>query len=118
MKFAVFLIIISALQAQAFSANSQSISVNARQTEIRKVLKDIERQSDFRFLYNYELKDLKKKVDVKADESSLPGVLDKVFAGSDLTYKMLNNNLVVVLSTNADENQAVRVTGTVTGASN
>jgi TonB-linked SusC/RagA family outer membrane protein len=118
MKFSVFLIVISALQAQAFTANSQSISVNARQTEIRKVLKDIERQSDFRFLYNYELRDLKKKVDVQTDNVSLPNVLDQVFAGSDLTYKMLNNNLVVVLSTNADENQAVRVTGTVTGASN
>src|SRR6185503_3496880 len=115
MKLAIFLILISALQVHAFDANGQSISINAKQTEIRKVLTDIERQSNYRFLYNYDLKGLRKKVDLNAEKLSINDVLSQVFDNSGLTYKILDNNLVVVLSQNEDENKEIRVTGKVTG---
>jgi len=71
--------------------------------DIAKVLSAIEKETDFSFLYNYELKSLNKKVDFIADDLSLGKALDKLFAGNDLTYKMVNENLVVILS--ADEGE-------------
>jgi TonB-linked SusC/RagA family outer membrane protein len=115
MKLAIFLILISTFQARAFNANGQSLSINARQTEIRKVLNDIERQSHYRFLYDYDLKGLRKKIDLAAQNLSLKEALDKVFEGSGLKYKTLDNDLVVVLSENEEENKEIRVTGKVTG---
>jgi TonB-linked SusC/RagA family outer membrane protein len=41
--------------------------------------------------------------------------LGQVFENSGLTYKILDNNLVVVLSENEAENKEIRVTGKVTG---
>ena len=118
MKLVIFFIMISALQAHAFNANGQSITVNAKQTEIRKILNDIERQTNFRFLYNYDLKGLRKKIDIAAENLPVTNVLEKVFEGSELTYKVLNNNLVVVLSVNEEENKEIRVTGKITGENN
>jgi TonB-linked SusC/RagA family outer membrane protein len=115
MKLVIILIMVSALQAKAFNANSQSITVNAKQTEIRKILNDIERQTDFRFLYNYDLTGLRKKIDITADNVSLKDILDKILDGNGLNYKVLNNNLVVILSENEEENREIRITGKVTG---
>ena len=42
-------------------------------------------------------------------------VLDKMFVGTDLTYKMLENNLIVVLS-NTLAFQDIKITGKITGA--
>jgi hypothetical protein len=86
-----------------------------RQVEIEKVLNKIEKEGEFRFLYNYDLNSLKKKVDVDFEESSISDVLNKVFANTDLTYKMLGNNLIVVMST-TQLMANIRITGKVTGA--
>lgn len=115
MKLVIILIMVTALQAQAFNATGQSINVDAQQTEIRKILNDIERQTDFRFLYNYDLKALRKKIDIRVNNVSIKDVLDKVLDGNGLNYKMLNNNLIVVLSENEEENREIRVTGRITG---
>jgi TonB-dependent starch-binding outer membrane protein SusC len=115
MKLIVILLTVSVLQAKAFNANSQSITVNVKQTEIRKILNDIERQSDFRFLYNYDLTGLRKKIDIAAYNVSLKDVLDKILDGNGLNYKVLNNNLVVILSKNEEENREIRITGKITG---
>ncbi len=43
--------------------------------------------------------------------------LTELFANTDLRYKILVNNLVVVM-VSGPENQAIRITGKVTGAAN
>jgi TonB-linked SusC/RagA family outer membrane protein len=115
MKLVIILIMISAIQAKAFNANGQSVTVNVKQTEIRKILNNIERQTDFRFLYNYDLTGLRKKIDVTANNVSLKDVLDRILDGNGLNYKILNNNLVVILSENEEENREIRITGKITG---
>ena len=104
------------MQVQAFKAIGQSVTVNARQTEIRKILSDIEGQTDSRFLYNSDLPGLKKKIDVNLTNVALKDVLDKILNENGLNYKILNNNLIVILSQNEEENKEIRITGKVTGA--
>ncbi len=48
------------------------------------------------------------------NDAGIKDVLDKLFVGTDLTYKMLENNLIVVLS-NALAIQDIKVTGKITG---
>lgn len=117
MKLSILLILFSILQARADVRAQGSITLNVQQTEIAKVLNKIEKRGEFRFLYNYDLASLRKKVDVDFNNADLKTALHTLFSGTDLTYKMLNNNLVVVMST-GPEKQPLRITGVVTGAAN
>jgi len=115
MKLTIVLILLAVLNVRAGAHAQGSITLNMQQVEIQKVLNKIEKQGEFRFLYNYDLESLNKKVDVHLNQSSIKEALDKLLANTDLTYKLLENNLVVVMS-NTQLNQDTRITGKITGA--
>ncbi len=117
MKFTLLFMLLGICQVQANVFGQGNITLNLQQTAIEKVLTRIEKAGEFRFLYNYDLQALKKKVDIKVEGSSLKETLEKLFRNTDLTYKLLNNNLVVVLS-NSPVQQDIRITGKVTGTGN
>lgn len=114
MKITLFLIVLSVCQAHAHVYGQGSITLNLQQTSLDKVLSTIERTGGFRFLYNYDLKALKQKVTVDVKNSSIKETLDKLLANTDLTYKLLGNNLVAIIS-QTGERQEIRITGKVTG---
>ncbi len=115
MKLAIILVLFTAMQLKANPTSGQNISLSMNNSEIKKVLKSIERDGTFRFLFNSDLKDIKRKVNFSATDLTVTEALNQLFNGTNLTYKVLANNLVVVMSTNEDENKAVKVTGKVTG---
>ncbi len=75
----------------------------------------IEDDGYYRFLYNSKLKALKTRTDFSAQNLSVTESLGKLFSGSNLTFKLLENNVVVVFSTNEEENDKIKVTGRITG---
>ncbi|WP_431212988.1 TonB-dependent receptor plug domain-containing protein [Puia sp. P3] len=116
MKLSILFLLFGLLQAKADVRGQGSITLNMQQTEIAKVLNKIEKKGEFRFLYNYDLASLKKKVDVNFYNTDLKTALQHLFVGTDLTYKLLENNLIVVMAGGGIK-QAIRITGTVTGTS-
>jgi TonB-linked SusC/RagA family outer membrane protein len=115
MKLVIVIILFSALQVKATPTMGQNVSLKVTQTEIRKVLKAIESDGFYRFLYNSDLAGLKKKVDFTAQNLTVTESLTNLFAGTNLTFKQLENNLIVVLSVVEEENVNIKVTGKVTG---
>lgn len=115
MKLAIFVILLTALQVRAHESHGQTISLELKNTEVRKVLKSIERNSSYRFLYNYDLTGLRNKVDFSVNDLTVTAALDKLLAENGLTYKLINRNLIAILSTNQAENAEIRVTGKITG---
>jgi len=117
MKFTILIFLLTTYQVQA-TVFSQSISINVQQVEIKKVLNTIEKKSGVRFVYNYELDGLKKKVDFSVQDLDVWVALDKLLTGSGLRYKTLSNNLVAILSASAPERVQQRVSGKVTDENN
>lgn len=115
MKLAIFILLFTVFQVSAGTSSGQSISLSMNNSDIKNVLKTIERDGNFRFLFNSDLKDIKKKVNVSVNNQTIVEVLNTLFSETNLTYKLLNNNLVVVLSTNDAENKAIKITGRITG---
>jgi TonB-linked SusC/RagA family outer membrane protein len=115
MKLVIAIIFFGALQVKAAPVMGQSINLTVTQTEIKKVLKTIESEGFYRFLYHSDLKGLKQKVDFTANNLTIAQTLTNLFVGTSLTFKQLNNNLIVVLSSNKEENTSIKVTGRVTG---
>ena len=115
MKLAIIIILTATLQVNATPTMGQNINLKLNQTEIKKVLKVIENDGYYRFLYNSSLKDLKTKVNFSAENISLKESLHMLFYGTNLTYKQLDNNLIVVLSSIKEENNDIKITGKITG---
>ena len=114
MKMTIALILLTTLQATAGDVNAQFVTIQMKQAGMPKVFKAIEKQSAYRFLYNYDLPALQKKVDVSVTGESVAGLLDNMLLGTGLNYKVLENNLVVILPTESSEvAEGRKVSGTV-----
>lgn len=114
MKLIFLFIFATTIQAFADNVHAQNISVDLRNVEIQKVLSAIEKQSNYRFMYNYASKDLKRKVDFKAESTPVATALEKLFDGTALAYRVVNKNLIAIISrTNAEHNKAI-IRGKVT----
>ena len=98
MKLSMLFILLGILQARADVHAQGFITLNVQQTEIARVLNKIERKGEFRFLYNYDLPSLKTKVTINWQNTDIREALSKLFANTDLTFKILDNNLIVVVS--------------------
>jgi TonB-linked SusC/RagA family outer membrane protein len=116
MKLIFLLIIAGVLQASANVNGQNKISLKLDQVQINQVLSNIEKQTNYRFLYNNQLKNLQQKVSVNINDEDVALALKTIFTGTDLTYKMLENNLIVVLSATLTV-QDIQITGKVTSDS-
>ena len=115
MKLTFVFLLVGILQVSAKVNGQTRVSLKLNNVPIAKALKTIENQGDYRFLYNNNLKSISSKININVNEEGIMEVLDKMFVGTDLTYKILENNLIVVLS-NALALQDIKVTGRITGS--
>ncbi len=121
MKITSLLLLITIIQVSAATSYSQSIKLNLRYENVKlsELLDRIEKASDYRFFYNSQSTDLSRIVSVESKEADIKEVLDKVL-GSDLTYEMVNSNIVVIKGTSVGKEtfsgsqQQKSVTGKVT----
>ena len=112
MKLTLIIIVFCTFQSLGGS-NAQTVTLNAKDKEISKVLASIEKQGDYRFLFNSRLKDLKQKVSVSFLKTAITDALASMFTGTNLTYVLLENNLVAIRSADIDEAD-IKVVGRVT----
>src|SRR6185503_2839574 len=108
------LILVATMQVSAKVNGQERLSLNLRQVEISKALNSIEKQGVYRFLYNSRLNTIHKKIDIDVKDLGIKDVLSNMFTGTDLTYKMLEINLIVVVSS-SPEAQDIKITGKITG---
>ena len=114
MKLTFLLILVATMQVSAKVNGQERLSLNLRQVEISKALNSIEKQGVYRFLYNSRLNTIHKKINIDVKDLGIRDVLNNMFTGTDLTFKMLENNLIVVVSS-SPEAQDIKITGKITG---
>ncbi len=97
MKITLLLILISTLNLLATDTYSQTarVSLKLSQTSVKQALKEIERSSEFYFLYNNELVDVERKVDIDADNEQINTILDRLFANADAKYAVYDKQIVI-----------------------
>lgn len=114
MKLTFLLVFVAALQVSANVSGQGRVSLTLKQVEISRVLNSIEKQGTYRFLYNSRLATIRKRVTVDVTDMTINDLLKSMFNGTDLTFKLLENNLIVVV-TNSPLPQDIRITGKITG---
>jgi len=115
MKLTIVLILVATLQVSAKLDAQNMITLNLKNSGLKAALQQIERKSSYRFLYNDEVISSNQKVDINVSNAPVTQVLDKILAVTELSYRLLNNNLVVITPKNAVVNDT-RVTGKVTNS--
>lgn len=95
MKFTL-LLLIAGLHVSAGGFGQEKLRLNFRKAEIASVLQAIEKQSNFRFLYNNQLNSIRQKVSLDLKDASIRQALDQLFSGTLLTYQFMDNKLIVV----------------------
>ncbi len=114
MKFTISLLLFASLHVSAKTYSQDRITLKLQSAELKTALKQIEKKSIFRFLYNDDVVSANRKVNINADNALVTEVLDGILNETSLTYKVLGNNLVVITQKNLLI-QETKVTGIVTG---
>ncbi len=112
MKLTIILTVFCFFHA-ASRINGQPLSLDLQNTEINKVLTVIEKQSSYRFLYNSKLQDLNQKINISISNANIDEVMMKIFIGTSLSYRKLDNNLIAIRSADKDE-QDIKIAGRIT----
>ncbi len=115
MKFTIALLLCSTFQVAAKSYSQDRITLKLQSTELRSALRQIEKKSIFRFLYNDQVVASHQKVDINAENSLVTDVINGILQQTSLTYKILGNNLVVITQKDFDV-QETKVSGKIRGA--
>lgn len=113
-KFILALVIMSSFQAFSKGYGQSIINVNFQNVTLKKAFKEIEKKSDYRFLYNDDI--LAKNVlptSLNVTNASLEQAMNTLLANTNLVYKLSDNNLVI-LSEKGATVSVLTVTGKVT----
>lgn len=95
--------IVTALVLISALVTSAGMTASFTSLPLRKAFKEIERVSELHFLYKENLPGLDQKVSLTLNNASEKSVLDQLFKGTPLTYKIQNKNTVVVYERKAKQ---------------
>ena len=109
--FLLTLVLTLNLSASIYSQDTKfDLTVNDQ--TVRDVLKIIESKSQFTFFYNDDFIDLNNKISLNMNNQSIDDLLSALLINTGVTYKIMEDNFVVI--TPVDRVKQARVTGTIT----
>lgn len=114
MKLTTALLFFFTLNVSATGFGQDRINLNVKKAEISGVLKSIEKQTNYRFLYNAGLEDIRGKVTINVKDATLAEVLTRLLEKTRLLYQVMENNLIVIKE-DPTAVPDVTITGKVTG---
>lgn len=128
LKIAFLIILLSVTNVFATDSYSQSakVSIDLKETKLEQVLDEIERQSEFYFIFNQKQIDVDRIVSVYADNKLIDEILPVLFSGTNVNFAVFDRKILLttdpfensILNTTTDLSQQQRlVTGKLTDSS-
>jgi len=101
MKLTFILICIVGLVGSYGAGYSQHTRINLQvdRKEVREVLRQIEDQSDYSFMYNASQLDVKRLVTIDVDNREISEILDLLFEGQQVSYKIMERHIILSTAT-------------------
>nr|MBD3621085.1 TonB-dependent receptor [Sunxiuqinia sp.] len=117
MKLTLLTLLVCIMQVSA-SVYSQTtkLTLDLQNKKISDVLMEIEETSDFRFFYQREQVDVERKVDLKANNKSVDEILKTLFADQGISFRVMDDNLILLTASDFQSQQEQTVRGKVTNA--
>jgi TonB-linked SusC/RagA family outer membrane protein len=83
--------------AEAQELLMKQVSIHVVDTEIKKVLAELESKADVKFVYTTELVPLRRKISLKVTNKSVAEVLHEMFNPDKVTYKVVRNRILLMV---------------------
>jgi len=100
-------------QLSANNPGQDNITLKVDNITIEEVFVKIEQQTNYVFLFSREMLDLKKVRAISVTNSSITQVLEKLFAGSSIKYKIVDNKIILSDDNYVFQQEEIEVTGIV-----
>jgi TonB-dependent starch-binding outer membrane protein SusC len=118
MRLTVILLFTGIAQLLAVNSYSQGtkMTLECSNQPIKEVLKLIENQSEFLFLYNSKIVDVERKVNIQVKNQEIETILNLLFAGSGVTHKLIDRQIVlspIAFTNNDSQQQEKKISGKV-----
>src|SRR5512133_418062 len=121
MKLTSFLIFVALVQATA-SVYSQTtlLNLNMKNSSLKEVFREIEKQSEFTFLYNDAKINVNKEVNVDFQSRKVEDILNQVLDGTGIVFVVIDKQVVLTgkeqlrSALETAQQQESKVTGKVT----
>jgi TonB-linked SusC/RagA family outer membrane protein len=119
MRITISLLLVVLFQANAELTHAQSvkISLDLKNVTVEKALSAIEEHSGYFFLYNSKLIDVDRNVSVKAKDKAVDAILDDIFTGTNVQYKLSNKQIILSVNestaTKVSQQSGPKLTGKV-----
>ncbi|WP_211092929.1 TonB-dependent receptor [Chitinophaga polysaccharea] len=121
MKFTAFCLLCFCLQTSAIGFG-QSVTLSGKNVSLKTVLKEINRQTGYRFFYEDDLLNNATGINIDVRNAPLPDALKNCFKGLPLTYLISKNRIIITAaetpgkdSLSATAPAAIEITGVVVG---
>jgi TonB-dependent starch-binding outer membrane protein SusC len=121
MRLTCFLLLVSVMSVLAGKTYSQTklLNLNMDNATVKEVLMEIEKQSEFRFMYSGKFIDVSREVSVNVKNQKIESVLNLLFAKTDVGYKIKDRFIVLTTPESIDYGveavfQQLTVSGKVT----
>lgn len=112
MKLSFLVVFMTCFSVSASVFSQEKISLDVKNTKLAKVLKLIENQSNYHFVYSSSYVPVNKDVSIKVENTALDKVLTQILANTKLRYVVSDEGLIVI-----SRWQDLKVAGKVTDAS-
>lgn len=98
MKLILSLLLLCVSTVFSVNVSSQTTRVNivANELSVKEIIRQIEDQTDYLFVYSNEKVDLSHRISLNASEASVFSVLNRIFENSDIVYVMEGNNILLM----------------------
>ncbi|MDR1381481.1 MAG: carboxypeptidase-like regulatory domain-containing protein, partial [Tannerella sp.] len=108
--------------AENIHSQNARVTLNRHNVLLSAVLDEIERQTDYLFIFNSEV-NINHRVSIKAKRQTVSGVLDNLLATTDVEYALTGTHIMLsrkgtslsAPATATDQQAGKRITGTVIG---
>jgi len=117
-SFISFQVELNARSAQNELKNTHiTLSVNGK--TLKEVFREIEKKTDYIFIYNDNVVDLQKKISIKVTDASIDETLKTILAGTGVSYKINERQIILIgqkekkASAGVEDNTSDMVTGVV-----
>lgn len=91
----------------------EKITLNVTNLPVREVIGNIEKQTDYRFFYSENLKDLDRPVSIKCENAGIEYAMQKILSGTSLDYKINENRVVSIVPKTQSKEKLQRLNGSI-----
>ena len=96
MKLTTLFLLVALFQVNASTySQSTKIDLNLNNVKVFDVLNEIESQTEFKFFVDTKEVDLERMVSIKVKRETIAKILEKVFKGTNIVYKVLDKQIAL-----------------------